>query len=131
MREIKSSKEVIKEIEADGWFFIKADGSHHHFKHPTKQGKAIKMATDALRGHLSCMEDDGDLIPAPSDFRAIHHERDEAVVIMEAWMVPLREKTVRKNLTIPSKLAEQADKAGINYSRLLTHALEEELRRSA
>ncbi|MDR3331834.1 MAG: type II toxin-antitoxin system HicA family toxin [Synergistaceae bacterium] len=27
------------EIEADGWVFIKAEGSHHHFKHPEKEGK--------------------------------------------------------------------------------------------
>ncbi len=95
------------------------------------QDEAIVMASDALRGHLSCMEDDGDPIPAPSDFRTILPEKDEAIVIVEAWMIPLREKTVRKNLTIPAKLAEQADKAGINYSQLLAHALEEELRRPA
>jgi len=36
---IKSSKEIIGEIEAEGWFFIKAEGSHYHFKHLTKPGK--------------------------------------------------------------------------------------------
>jgi predicted RNase H-like HicB family nuclease len=29
------------------------------------QDEAILMAQDALRGHLSCMEDDTDPIPAP------------------------------------------------------------------
>ena len=33
------SRGVIKMIEADGWYFIKAEGSHHHFKHPSKPGK--------------------------------------------------------------------------------------------
>jgi predicted RNA binding protein YcfA (HicA-like mRNA interferase family) len=26
-------------VEADGWRFVGATGSHHHFKHPTKPGK--------------------------------------------------------------------------------------------
>ena len=34
-----SSMELIKLLNDDGWFFYKASGSHHHFKHPTKKGK--------------------------------------------------------------------------------------------
>ncbi|ATY86366.1 addiction module toxin, HicA family [Kyrpidia spormannii] len=34
-----SSRELIKIIEADGWYFVRAVGDHHHFKHPTKPGK--------------------------------------------------------------------------------------------
>lgn len=26
-------------IEADGWYFVEQEGSHRHFKHPTKSGK--------------------------------------------------------------------------------------------
>jgi predicted RNase H-like HicB family nuclease len=91
------------------------------------QDEAIEMAKDALAGHLSCLEDDGDSIPTPSDFRDLKPEQDEAVVIVEAWMVPLREKTVRKNLTIPARLAYQAERAGINFSQVLSEALEKEL----
>ena len=93
------------------------------------QDEAILMAQDALRGHLSCMEDDNDPIPAPSDFRSVKVDVDEAVVLVEAWMVPLREKTVRKNLTIPAKLANKAERGGINFSGVLTKALEKELQR--
>ena len=91
------------------------------------QDEAIAMAQDALSGHLSCLEDDNDPIPTPSDFRNIHPEKNEAVVVVEAWMLPLREKTVRKNLTIPAKLAYQAERAGINFSQVLSKALEHEL----
>jgi predicted RNase H-like HicB family nuclease len=91
------------------------------------QDEAVHMAQDVLVGHLSCLEDDGDSIPAPSDFRNITHEANEAVVLVEAWMIPLREKTVRKNLTIPARLAYQAEKAGINFSQVLSLALEKEL----
>lgn len=32
------SLELIKMIEADGWYEVRVKGSHHHFKHPTKEG---------------------------------------------------------------------------------------------
>ena len=33
-----NSKEIIKLIEADGWYHVRTNGSHHHFKHPIKRG---------------------------------------------------------------------------------------------
>ncbi|MCK3654247.1 hypothetical protein A4G19_13095 [Pasteurellaceae bacterium Macca] len=33
------SKTMIKIVEKDGWYFVEANGSHHHFKHHTKKGK--------------------------------------------------------------------------------------------
>lgn len=33
-----SGREVIKAIEAAGWALIRVNGSHHHFRHPTKPG---------------------------------------------------------------------------------------------
>ncbi len=32
------SLNLIKMIEADGWYEVRVSGSHHHFKHPTKKG---------------------------------------------------------------------------------------------
>jgi predicted RNA binding protein YcfA (HicA-like mRNA interferase family) len=32
------SSEVIKRLEADGWYLARVKGSHHHFKHPKKPG---------------------------------------------------------------------------------------------
>ena len=34
-----SSRQVIRIIEADGWYEISCVGSHHQFKHPTKPGR--------------------------------------------------------------------------------------------
>ena len=36
-----SSRELIKLLNDDGWYFYKASGSHHHFKHPTKKEKSL------------------------------------------------------------------------------------------
>lgn len=34
------SREVIRRIEADGWFQVRQTGSHKHFRHPSKPGTA-------------------------------------------------------------------------------------------
>ncbi|MEA3310996.1 MAG: type II toxin-antitoxin system HicA family toxin [candidate division WOR-3 bacterium] len=31
--------EVIKMIEADGWYLVATKGSHRQYKHPTKKGR--------------------------------------------------------------------------------------------
>lgn len=33
------SRNIIKIIEADGWFLVDTEGSHHQYKHPTKKGR--------------------------------------------------------------------------------------------
>lgn len=33
-----NSKQVIKQLEADGWQLVRVKGSHHQFKHPAKPG---------------------------------------------------------------------------------------------
>jgi predicted RNA binding protein YcfA (HicA-like mRNA interferase family) len=48
-------RDVIKIIEADGWYLARTRGSHRHFKHPTKQGivtVAGKMSVDVPIGTL-------------------------------------------------------------------------------
>ena len=34
-----SSREVLKILEADGWYLVNTEGSHHQYKHPTKKGR--------------------------------------------------------------------------------------------
>jgi len=33
-----NSRQVIKKLEADGWYLDRVRGSHHQFKHPAKKG---------------------------------------------------------------------------------------------
>jgi len=33
-----NSRMLMKLIEDDGWVLVRVTGSHHHFKHPTKNG---------------------------------------------------------------------------------------------
>ncbi len=32
------SRALIKELKRDGWELVRVNGSHHHFRHPTKPG---------------------------------------------------------------------------------------------
>lgn len=34
-----TAKEIEKIIKGDGWYLCNIIGSHHHYKHPIKQGK--------------------------------------------------------------------------------------------
>ncbi|MCR6544225.1 type II toxin-antitoxin system HicA family toxin [Dehalobacterium formicoaceticum] len=34
-----SSREIIRIIKNDGWYFVSSVGDHHHYKHPNKIGK--------------------------------------------------------------------------------------------
>ncbi len=48
-------REVIRILEADGWYLVKTRGSHRQFKHPTKPGKVTasgKTSDDLAPGTL-------------------------------------------------------------------------------
>jgi predicted RNA binding protein YcfA (HicA-like mRNA interferase family) len=40
-------RDIIKLIEADGWYQIKTEGDHRQYKHPTKRGRVT------IAGHPS------------------------------------------------------------------------------
>ncbi len=40
-------REVIKIIEADGWYLVNMEGDHRQYKHPTKRGRVT------IAGHPS------------------------------------------------------------------------------
>ena len=52
------SKAVIAKIEADGWYKVGQKGSHVHFKHRTKSGKAtvVHPQKDIPIGTLKSIE---------------------------------------------------------------------------
>jgi len=48
-------REVIKRIEADGWYHVRTRGSHRQYKHATKPGKvtvAGKLSIEVPPGTL-------------------------------------------------------------------------------
>ena len=99
--------------------------------------EAMRMAVDCLAGYIYTCRMDGDEIPDPSpmeqiDIDAISKEydssSDEAFVNMvsvdvEAYAREHFDKTVRKSLTIPAWLNDEAMEMGINFSQTLKEAL--------
>ena len=49
-------RDLIKLLEADGWFLVNTEGSHRQFKHLVKQGKVTvsgKMSDDVRKGTMA------------------------------------------------------------------------------
>lgn len=93
--------------------------------------EAIAMVRDAISIWCVYEQDAGKALPAPSDIISVEHDPGEIVTLvdadLDAYRRMLDKRTIRKNLTIPSWLNEQAERAGVNFSQVLQKALKEEL----
>jgi predicted RNase H-like HicB family nuclease len=89
--------------------------------------QAVANAKEAMALHLYGMEEDNDPIPEPTDITKIKLESNQFVVMVEAWMPPFRDemrnKAVKKTLTIPKWLDDLAVENGVNFSHVLQDAL--------
>jgi predicted RNase H-like HicB family nuclease len=96
----------------------------------TDIANAIEMARDAIGLWSITEEDMGRSIPEPSS-KLPEHSPDEIVTLVDidfgAYRKANDNRTIRKNLTIPSWLNTLAEKAGINFSQVLQEALKEKL----
>ena len=93
-------------------------------------GEAIFMARDAIGINALQLEDEGKELPKPFS-KAIEKEEGDIVTLVDVDIAEYRKKQdnrmVKKNCTIPYYLNVEAEKAGINYSRLLQDAIKEKL----
>lgn len=92
---------------------------------------AMYMARDAISMMGCYQEDEGQNIPNPSSIDSIESESDKIKTLVDVDFDSYRKKNdnraVRKNVTIPSWLNAEAEKAGINFSATLQNALKEQL----
>lgn len=123
MRE-RSVYPIIISKEKDGFYVSIPD-----FESAT-QGRtiadAIMMARDAI-GLLGIdLQDDGKELPVPNE-KSYKVDDGDIVTLVDVDFVEYRRrvdnKAVKKNCTIPYWLSVEAEKAGINYSRILQDAL--------
>jgi predicted RNase H-like HicB family nuclease len=89
--------------------------------------EAYNMAVDALGLCLTDMEREHIAFPEPSDVSSISIEDEATIVIIEFDMLAYKKRTnskaVKKTLTIPEWLNEEATASGINFSQVLQEAL--------
>ncbi|MBQ8804614.1 MAG: type II toxin-antitoxin system HicB family antitoxin [Tyzzerella sp.] len=88
--------------------------------------QAYEMAVDALGLVITSRTEEGEIIPKASQADEITAE-DGVVVIVEFDMLAYQKKhnskAVKKTLSIPEWLNEEAIAAGINFSQVLQEAL--------
>nr|DAF81974.1 MAG TPA: antitoxin [Caudoviricetes sp.] len=88
--------------------------------------EAMEMARDAIGLMGIDLEDAGRELPSPYSGR-IESEKDDIVTLVDIDFSEYRKKVdnraIKKNCTIPYWMSVEADKAGINYSRLLQDAI--------
>lgn len=94
--------------------------------------EAIEMARDAIGVVGIDMEDDGESLPEPTTISEVKADfAADIVTLVDVDFGEYRRKNdmraVRKNCTIPSWLNFEAEKAGLNFSAILTSALKSEL----
>ena len=87
---------------------------------------AMEMARDAIGLMGIDMQDDGKKIPEPYSAKE-KPEKNNIVTLVDIDFSEYRKKvdnrSVKKNCTIPYWMSVEADKKGVNYSRILQEAL--------
>ncbi len=91
--------------------------------------EAITMAQEAMGLYLCDMEEGEEPIPSPTQGNKIHLSENERIFLVDVWMPKARAAVkkvyVKKTLTIPSYLDAAAQKAGLNFSQVLSSALQQ------
>jgi predicted RNase H-like HicB family nuclease len=91
--------------------------------------EAIEMARDAMGIMGIDMEDEGKSLPEASE--SVAHKPGDVVSFVDVDFTEYRRqndmRTVRRNVSLPSWLNAEADKAGLNVSAVLQNALRREL----
>ena len=92
--------------------------------------EAIEMARDAIGLWGICEEDEGRAIPEPHSVKLKHRENEIVTLVdidFKAYRRANENRSVRKNVTLPSWLNELAEKNDINFSAVLQNGLKQEL----
>lgn len=90
--------------------------------------EALKNAREMLESVLAAYIDEGLDMPKPSDIMSLT-VKDGFVSMIQADPTPFirNNKAIRKNVTVPEWLVRLADREKVNYSEVLTQALETKL----
>lgn len=88
--------------------------------------EAMEMARDAIGLMGIDMEDEGRQIPEPNTHKA-NKEKGDIETLVDIDFCEYRKRvdnrSVKKNCTIPYWMSVEADKEGINYSKVLQEAI--------
>ena len=110
----------------EGGFWISFPDFPECFTEGDDMKQAYEMTVEALGLALVNRKEEKEEIPDPSDLDKIQNE-DGTIVIVEFDMLEYQRKhnskAVKKTLSIPEWLNEEAVSRGVNFSQLLQEAL--------
>lgn len=128
---MKEAYPIIISEESDGYYVSIPD-----FNIATQGSSiadSISMARDAIGLMGIDMEDDGKDLPKP-DSSNVTPNKNDILTLVDVDFVEYRKRvdnrSVKKNCTIPYWLNVEAEKAGINFSKVLQEALQNILKAS-
>lgn len=111
----------------EGGFWISFPDLPECFSQGENMEQAYEMAVEALGLALTSREQEKQPIPAASDPSALTVESGSFLVVVEFDMLAYKKRTnsraVKKTLSIPEWLNEEAIAMGINFSQVLQEAL--------
>lgn len=97
----------------------------------SNQDEALKNAKEALELFMYSLEEDKLPIPKPTSIFDIEIKNGQIIVLIDVWMIPVRDqmknKCIKKTLTVPKWLNDIAVENNVNFSLLLQSALKEYL----
>lgn len=95
------------------------------------QEEALRNAKEVLELYMYSLEEDKEDIPESSSVFDIELEKSQIIVLIDIWMIPVRDqmknKAIKKTLTIPKWLNDIAVENNVNFSAILQSALKEYL----
>ena len=110
----------------EGGFWISFPDFPECFTEGDDMKQAYEMTVEALGLALVNRKEEKEEIPDPSDLDKIQNE-DGTIVIVECDMLEYQRKhnskAVKKTLSIPEWLNEEAVSMGVNFSQVLQEAL--------
>ena len=95
--------------------------------------EAHAAAREALEGFMYVMEQDGDVIPDPSPLDDILKQAEDGEAALEVlvWMPTVRtameSRAIKKTLTVPKWLNDEAERQHLNFSQVLQEGLKRSL----
>lgn len=110
----------------EGGFWVSFPDLPECFTEGDDMGQAYEMAVDALGLALVSRKEEKEEIPKPTDADQLNVEEGTIVVVefdMLEYQRKHNSKAVKKTLSIPEWLNEEATAMGVNFSQVLQEAL--------
>ncbi len=121
----KRAYPIVISKENDGMYFVLIP-DFDTFTQGADIADSMEMARDAIGLIGIDLEDEGKHIPEPNTVK-YSYEKGDIVTLVDVDFLEYRKKidnkAVKKNCTIPYWLNVEAEKAGVNFSRVLQEAL--------